>query len=187
MRVVAGKYKGFILQSPKSNTSRPTDNKVKEAIFVMLYPFRNKFSALDLFSGTGQMGIEFLSRGAREVTFNERNSSTFSILNKNIEKVKASNVSVDRLDFKKALKKYRDCGSSFDYIFLDPPYEGDLVKQSVKLILEYELLTNEGIIITESDKELDFSDMGELTLIKEKSYGRKQVNIYKANESYLSR
>ncbi|ACV29066.1 Ribosomal RNA small subunit methyltransferase D [Anaerococcus prevotii] len=187
MRVVAGKYKGFILQSPKSNTSRPTDNKVKEAIFDMLYPFRNNFSALDLFSGTGQMGIEFLSRGAREVTFNERNSSTFSILNKNIEKVKASNVSVDRLDFKKALKKYRDCGSSFDYIFLDPPYEGDLVKQSVKLILEYELLTNEGIIITESDKELDFSDMRELTLIKEKSYGRKQVNIYKANESYLSR
>ncbi len=187
MRVVAGKYKGFILQSPKSNTSRPTDNKVKEAIFDMLCPFRNNFSALDLFSGTGQMGIEFLSRGAREVTFNERNSSTFSILNKNIEKVKASNVSVDRLDFKKALKKYRDCGSSFDYIFLDPPYEGDLVMQSVKLILEYELLTNEGIIITESDKELDFSDMGELTLIKEKSYGRKQVNIYKANESYLSR
>lgn len=187
MRVVAGKYKGFILQSPKSNTSRPTDNKVKEAIFDMLYPYRNNFSALDLFSGTGQMGIEFLSRGAREVTFNERNSSTFSILNKNIEKVKASNVIVDRLDFKKALKKYRDCGSSFDYIFLDPPYEGNLVKQSVKLILEYELLTNEGIIITESDKELDFSDMGELTLIKEKSYGRKQVNIYKANESYLSR
>lgn len=187
MRVVAGKYKGFIIQSPKSNTSRPTDNKVKEAIFDMLYPYRNNFSALDLFSGTGQMGIEFLSRGAREVTFNERNSSTFSILNKNIEKVKASNVIVDRLDFKKALKKYRDCGSSFDYIFLDPPYEGNLVKQSVKLILEYELLTNEGIIITESDKELDFSDMGELTLIKEKSYGRKQVNIYKANESYLSR
>ncbi|MCI5972690.1 MAG: 16S rRNA (guanine(966)-N(2))-methyltransferase RsmD [Anaerococcus sp.] len=187
MRVVAGKYKGFILQSPKSNTSRPTDNKVKEAIFDMLYPFRNEFTALDLFAGTGQMGIEFLSRGAREVTFNERNSSTFSILNKNIDKVKASNVNVDRLDFKKALKKYKDCGREFDYIFLDPPYEGDLVKQSVKLILEYELLANEGIIITESDKELDFSDMGELTLIKEKSYGRKQVNIYKANESYLSR
>src|SRR5699024_9967250 len=112
---------------------------------------------------------------------------TFSILNKNIDKVKASNVNVDRLDFKKALKKYKDCGREFDYIFLDPPYEGDLVKQSVKLILEYELLANEGIIITESDKELDFSDMGELTLIKEKSYGRKQVNIYKANQSYLSR
>lgn len=187
MRVVAGKYKGFILQSPKSNTSRPTDNKVKEAIFDMLYPFKNNFSALDLFSGTGQMGIEFLSRGAREVTFNERNSSTFSILNKNIDKVKASNVNVDRLDFKKALKKYKDCGIGFDYIFLDPPYEGNLVEQSIRLLLEYELLADEGIVITESDKELDFSDIGELTLIKTKSYGRKQVNIYKANESYLSR
>lgn len=72
MRVVAGKYKGFILQSPKLSSSRPTDNKVKEAIFDMLYPFRDDFTALDLFSGTGQMGIEFLSRGAREVTFNEK-------------------------------------------------------------------------------------------------------------------
>ena len=187
MRVVAGKYKGFILQSPKLSSSRPTDNKVKEAIFDMLYPFRDDFTALDLFSGTGQMGIEFLSRGAREVTFNERNSSTFSILNKNIEKVKATNVSVDRLDFKKALKKYKECGTKFDYIFLDPPYEGDLVEQSIKLILEYELLSYDGIIITESDKELDFSYMGELTPVKVKSYGRKQVNIYKANESYLSR
>lgn len=187
MRVVAGKYKGFVLQSPKSSSSRPTDNKVKEAIFDMLYPFGEEFTALDLFSGTGQMGIEFLSRGAREVFFNERNSSTFSILKKNIEKVNASNVSVDRLDFKRALKKYRDSECSFDYIFLDPPYEGDLVEQSIKLILEYELLSDEGIIITESDRELDFSYIRELTSIKEKSYGRKQVNIYKANESYLSR
>ncbi len=187
MRVVAGKYKGFILQSPKSSSSRPTDNKVKEAIFDMLYPFRKEYTALDLFSGTGQMGIEFLSRGAREVFFNERNSSTFSILKKNIEKVKASNATLDRLDFKKALKKYRDSEYSFDYIFLDPPYEGDLVEQSIKLILEYELLSDEGIIITESDRDLDFSYIRELTPIKVKSYGRKQVNIYKANESYLSR
>lgn len=187
MRVVAGKYKGFILQSPKSSSSRPTDNKVKEAIFDMLYPFKDNFSALDLFSGTGQMGIEFLSRGASEVFFNERNSSTFSILNKNIEKVKASNVRIDRLDFKKALKKYKDCGCSFDYIFLDPPYEGSLVEQAIKLILEYELLVDEGIVITESDRKLDFSYIRELTLIKAKSYGRKQINIYKANEGYLSR
>lgn len=187
MRVVSGKYKGFVLQAPKASSSRPTDNKVKEAIFDMLYPFGKEITALDLFSGTGQMGIEFLSRGAREVVFNERNSSTFSILKKNIEKVKSSNVSVDRLDFKKALKKYKDCERSFDYIFLDPPYEGDLVEQSIKLILEYELLADEGIIITESDRDLDFSYIRELTLIKAKSYGRKKVNIYKANESYLSR
>ena len=187
MRVVAGKYKGFVLQSPKSSSSRPTDNRVKEAIFDMLYPLREEFTALDLFSGTGQIGIEFLSRGAREVRFNERNPSTFSILKKNIEKVKASNVSIDRLDFKKALKKYKDYGCSFNYIFLDPPYEGDLVEQSIKLILEYELLSDEGIVTTESDRELDFSYIRELTLVKAKSYGRKQVNIYKANESYLSR
>ena len=85
------------------------------------------------------------------------------------------------------MKKYKDCGCNFDYIFLDPPYEGGLVEQSIKLILEYELLADEGIVITESDRELDFSYIRELTLIKAKSYGRKQVNIYKANESYLSR
>ena len=117
MKVVAGKYKGFNLLSPKSKTSRPTDNKVKEAIFDMLYPYKNDFKALDLFSGTGQMGIEFLSRGAKEVYFNEKNYSNFSILKKNLEKIDCENVFLYKKDFVRCLKDFYDEKLQFDYIF----------------------------------------------------------------------
>ena len=104
MKVVAGKYKGFNLASPKSKTSRPTDNKVKEAVFDMLYPFKPNFIALDLFAGTGQMGIEFLSRGGSEVYFNEKNYSNFSILKQNIEKIGTDKAVMIKNDFVKTLK-----------------------------------------------------------------------------------
>ncbi|WP_311516418.1 16S rRNA (guanine(966)-N(2))-methyltransferase RsmD [uncultured Anaerococcus sp.] len=187
MRVVAGKYRGFNLQSPKAKDSRPTDNKVKEAIFDMLFPFKHEFTALDLFAGTGQIGIEFLSRGAKVVYFNERNSSTNQILNENIEKVKAGNVVVSKLDFKKAVVLYNKKGIKFDYIFLDPPYAGEMLQASIELIVDYELLAEDGIIITESDRDLDFSDVYSLEIIKEKSYGRKIIKFYRKNESNLSR
>ena len=187
MRVVAGKYKGFNLKPPKEKTSRPTDNKVKEAIFDMLYPLKSNCVALDLFSGTGQMGIEFLSRGANLVYFNERNFSTYKILNENLRKINSDGMKVSKLDFKKALKKYKDNNISFDYIFLDPPYMGDLLNQAIELIVEYDLLNEEGIIVTESDRDLDFSYIETLEKIKEKSYGRKIIKFYINNEGNISR
>lgn len=187
MRVIAGKYKGFNLLSPKSKDSRPTDNKVKEAVFDMLYPFKVDFVGLDLFSGTGQMGIEFLSRGAYEVYFNEKNLSTFRILKENLEKIKAANAKVSKMDFKKALDTYKEDGIKFDYIFLDPPYDTNYLEESLNLILANELLALNGIIITESDRDIDFSYELDLSLIKEKSYGRKIIKFYIRNEDNISR
>ena len=178
MKVVAGKYKGFNLLSPKSKTSRPTDNKVKEAIFDMLFPYKDEFTALDLFAGTGQMGIEFLSRGAKEVYFNEKNYSNFSILRENLRKVDSENTRVYKLDFERCLKKLSEQKYVFDYIFLDPPYDTDFIDKSLFLIKEYDLLSEDGIIITESNMEIDFSTKYNLRLIKEKSYGRKFVKFY---------
>lgn len=178
MKVVAGKYKGFNLLSPKSKTSRPTDNKVKEAIFDMLFPYKENFIALDLFSGTGQMGIEFLSRGASEVYFNEKNYSNFAILRQNLEKVSEENVKTFKFDFERCLKILSKENIKFDYIFLDPPYDTDFIDKSLFLIKEYDLLNEDGIIITESDMDTDFSDKYDLQLLKEKSYGRKYIKFY---------
>lgn len=178
MKVVAGKYKGFNLLSPKSKTSRPTDNKVKEAIFDMLYPYKNDFIALDLFSGTGQMGIEFLSRGAKEVYFNEKNYSNFSILKKNVQKIDCENVFLFKKDFVRCLKDFYDEKLQFDYIFLDPPYETDFIDKSLFYIKEYDLLSEGGIVITESSMNIDFSEKYNLHTLKEKSYGRKFIKIY---------
>ena len=178
MKVVAGKYKGFNLLSPKSKTSRPTDNKVKEAVFDMLFPYRDDFVALDLFAGTGQIGIEFLSRGAKEVYFNEKNYSNFSILKENLEKIASGDVKTFKLDFKRCLKKLSSENISFDYIFLDPPYATDFIDKSLFFIKEYDLLSEDGIIITESDVDKDFSNKYDLQLLKEKSYGRKYIKFY---------
>ena len=150
MKVVAGKYKGYNLLSPKSKTSRPTDNKVKEAIFDMLYPFKPDFKALDLFAGTGQMGIEFLS------------SDVFTYKN----------------DFIRCLKDFGDKNFKFDYIFLDPPYETDFIDKSLFYIKEYDLLNEEGIVITESSMDMDFSEKYGLHVLKDKSYGRKFIKFY---------
>ncbi|MDU5913055.1 MAG: 16S rRNA (guanine(966)-N(2))-methyltransferase RsmD [Anaerococcus vaginalis] len=186
MRVVAGKYKGFNLKSPKSNNSRPTDNKVKEAVMAMLYPFKENFTVLDLFSCTGQMGIEFLSHGAKEVVFGELNNSNYRILKENIEKTKSENAKCIRGDFRKVLEILKDENKTFDYIYLDPPYKEDYLKISLETILVYHLLNKDGIIISESDKDIDFSHMTNLNLIKEKKYGRKIIKIY-CYESDISR
>lgn len=178
MRVVAGKYKGFNLMAPKGKNTRPTDNKIKEAIFDMLYPIKTNGNALDLFAGSGQMGIEFLSRGLERVYFNESDMNSFRVLKENIEKIKDDNYELSKLDFKMALENYKNQGIKFDYIFLDPPYAEDFIKTSLDLILNYELLNEDGIVITESDRYIEISDTYDLYLVKEKNYGRKIVKIY---------
>ncbi|MDU5534770.1 MAG: 16S rRNA (guanine(966)-N(2))-methyltransferase RsmD [Anaerococcus sp.] len=178
MRVVAGKYKGFNLMAPKGKNTRPTDNKIKEAIFDMLYPIKTNGNALDLFAGSGQMGIEFLSRGLEKVYFNESDRNSFRVLKENMEKIKDDNYELSKLDFKMALENYKNQGIKFDYIFLDPPYAEDFIKTSLDLILNYELLNEDGIVITESDRYIEISDTYDLYLVKEKNYGRKIVEIY---------
>ena len=178
MRVVAGKYKGFNLDAPKHKNTRPTDNKVKEAIFDMLYPIKKESTALDLFSGSGQIGIEFLSRGLKLVCFKEIDNSSFRVLKANLAKIKDDNYILNKLDYKLALETYRDKDIKFDYVFLDPPYDKDFIDHSLRLILDYELLNEEGIVITESDREFNFSEKYDFYLYKEKTYGRKIIKIY---------
>lgn len=178
MRVVAGKYKGMNLDGPKGNKTRPTDNKIKEAVFDMLYPINPEGIALDLFSGSGQMGIEFLSRGLSLVYFNEADRMTYQILMKNLEKTKATNFEASKAGFRIALESYRSKAIKFDYIFLDPPYDTDYLEKSIEFIVDNELLNQDGIVITESDKDLKFDEEYGLYMLKEKTYGRKFVNIY---------
>lgn len=186
MRVVAGIYGSLTLLSPKKNKGRPTDNKVKEAVFDILYPYQEDFSALDLFSCTGQMGIEFLSRGADLVAFNERDRENFDLLQKNLEKTGAKNYRAYRNDFRKTLKILGKEGIKFSYIYLDPPYKEDYLKEALDLIYNFALLKDTGKIITESDRELDFSEDGKFTIDKKKRYGRKIITIYKKDEGNLS-
>ncbi|MFR2715905.1 MAG: RsmD family RNA methyltransferase [Anaerococcus obesiensis] len=131
------------------------------------------------------MGIEFLSHGAKEVVFGELNNSNYKILKENIENSK-SKCSNYKRDFRKVLEILKENNKTFDYIYLDPPYKEDYLKISLEYILTYHLLNKNGIIISESDRNIDFSDMTNLNLIKEKKYGRKIIKIY-CYESDISR
>ena len=144
----------------------------------MLYPIKTDGAALDLFAGSGQIGIEFLSRGLDLVYFNEIDRFGFKVLKANLGKIKDNNYILTKFDYKLVLEDCKNKDVKFDYIFLDPPYDTCYIDKSLSLIKDYELLNEDGIVITESDRELDFDGKYDLYLYKKKTYGRKIVKIY---------
>ena len=123
MRVISGIYKHIKLDGYDIDVIRPTMDKVKESMFAMIYEYVNNALCLDLFSGTGSLGIEALSNGAKEVYFVDNNKKSLNITKSNINKLKTDKIVHTILsDYMSILKKFRDEGIKFDIIFLDPPY-----------------------------------------------------------------
>jgi 16S rRNA (guanine(966)-N(2))-methyltransferase RsmD len=177
MRIIAGEYKGRRLEAPKDNSVRPTTDKVKEALFSMLSEriWGSKF--LDLFSGTGNVGIEALSRGAELVVFADSSRESINLIKRNIAHCKAEEGSrVVPGDYKKVLMTSAE---KFDVIFLDPPYDKGMLAECFKLIRENDLLEEDGIIIAEHRREeiLDENIEG-FTKEKERRYGIVMLSIY---------
>ena len=177
MRVVSGSARGTVLFSPESEGTRPTTDRVKENIFNLIQfdvPGKN---VLDLFSGSGAMGIEALSRGASSATFVDSSPSAVSIIKKNIEKTKFTlNSQVVSKSFDAFLKS---ASLKFDLIFLDPPYHKGYIDEAIKLLLERELLKNDAVIVCECDRDEEIKDYDELFKLKEKLYGRVKITVLK--------
>lgn len=177
MRVISGIYKHIKLDGYDIDVIRPTMDKVKESMFAMIYEYVNNALCLDLFSGTGSLGIEALSNGAKEVYFVDNNKKSLDITRSNINKLKTDKIVHTILsDYMSILKKFRDEGIKFDIIFLDPPYKLNLINDCLNKIVEYNLLSKNGIVICEYEGELVDNDT--LELIKNKKYGSKNVKIY---------
>ena len=167
MRIISGKYKGKKLLGHDIDGTRPTMSRVRESLFAMLNPYLKNAVVLDLFAGTGLLGIEALSNGAAKCVFVENNKKMFKLLKKNIEDIE--NTELFCFDFKKIEGKY-------DIIFLDPPYNKDFIQQSLNLIKEKDLLNN-GIIVCEYENEV--FDILDFKIIKEKKYGSKKIMVLK--------
>lgn len=175
MRVISGTRGGLPLKALSGLDTRPTTDKVKGTIFNILYNKVIGKNVLDLFSGSGAMGIEALSRGAGGATLVDASPKAVEIIKKNLEFTK--------LDAKVFCKKadifLSTCNEKFDIIFMDPPYFSDHIKASLEIISEKNLLNDSGIIITESDKTEKFPEkMGNFTLKYERFYGRVAVRFY---------
>ncbi|MDD7183443.1 16S rRNA (guanine(966)-N(2))-methyltransferase RsmD [Peptostreptococcus porci] len=183
MRVISGSARGLKLIAPNNNEIRPTTDRVKESMFNMISEYIYDCEALDLFSGSGALGIECLSRGAKMVYFCDKSKDSIKITSDNIKKSKLEDKSVViKDDYRAALKKMHLLKKKFDVIFVDPPYYKGLFDDVLRDIIEFELLDNDGIIVVEHDSEIELADLDCLSKYKEKKYGMVMLTVLKMEE-----
>ena len=180
MKIVAGKNKGKKLIYIKDSSVRPTSHKVREALFDIIMPYIDGAVLLDLFAGTGAIGLEALSRGAKRVVFIDNNIKCTKIINKNLEITKNCQFGlVFKKEYISGLKLLEKKKYLFDYIFMDPPYNKGFTNIALMEISKLCILKKEGIIIVQHHKK-EFIDRnyGELRLIKQKSYSDSMLSFY---------
>ena len=178
MRVITGKARGVQLKTPDGMLTRPTADRVKEALFSVINFDLPGASVLDLFAGTGQLGIEALSRGANNAVFVDAREDACKIVRENIRRTKLENQArVIRSDY---LDYLRRCKEKFDIIMLDPPYAEGFLENALKSITEIDILQSGGIIIAERpiEKEL-LLDFEGFTRSKDYKYGKTLLTIYR--------
>ena len=147
MRVITGKSRGISLKTPDGMATRPTADRVKEAMFSIVQIDIPGAKVLDLFGGTGQLGIEALSRDAKSAVFVDEREDACKLIRENLKRTKLENFArVIRSDYASFLKK---CTERFDIIFLDPPYAEVFLENSLNLITEIDILQSGGIIVAE--------------------------------------
>ncbi len=175
MRVITGSARGVRLFEPNGRDIRPTTDRVKESIFnILQYDIEGR-TVLDLFAGTGQLGIECLSRGAKRVVFIDESADAVELIKKNIKKAKVIGGEVVR---REALR-YLEGMETFDLIFLDPPYDSNLIEKSLNKIVEFDKLNEGGIILCESRVEKSLSDVyGPYRKVKTYRYGIVQLALF---------
>ena len=174
MRVITGTARGRKLNTPTNYDIRPTTDNVKESIFNIIQFDIEGRKVLDLFAGTGQLGIECLSRGAESVTFVDENKEAIKIVKENLKtcNLKGNVLQMDALSFLKG------CGK-FDLIFVDPPYDSELYAPVLEIINLVDMLSDGGIIVCEARKDKILPEMNApYRKRKEYSYGKLKVCIY---------
>lgn len=173
MRIIAGIARSVPLVTPRGEETRPTSDKVKETLFNMLQGYISDARVLDLFAGSGQIGLEALSRGAKEAVFVERSDEAVKCIKANIEKTKfTSQAGVMKMDISSAIRSLSAEKREFDLIFMDPPYGKNLEQPVILQLQEMKLLADDGLIMIESEKETDFSYVLGLDylIVKDKIY-----------------
>lgn len=152
MRIISGYYKGRTIKTIKSDKTRPTSDKLRESIFNVIGPYFDSGQVLDLFAGSGAVGIEALSRGMDKAYFIDKNYECIKTIKNNLNSLKIDNAVTLKMDYLGALKKFANENIKFDLIFVDPPYKMDVYEDIILFILENKLIEEDGVIILECDK-----------------------------------
>lgn len=180
MRVITGSARGRRLKELEGLETRPTTGKVKEALFSVIQFDIEGRRVLDLFAGTGQLGIEALSRGAESAVFVERRKDALQAIRENLEACgfsdRARVVNGDAMSYLKS-------GEKFDLIFLDPPYASGLLQQALEEIARFDICRRHGIIVAESVADQALPPLsGPYSIYREYRYGKIKLTVYHRNE-----
>ena len=182
MKVISGTLKGRNIEGYNIDGTRPTMDRVKESLFATIQDNIKGSIFLDLFAGSGQIGIEAISNGANLCYFIDNNQEVIKVLNKNISNLNIKqNSKVILSDWKKSLNDFANQGIKFDIIFVDPPYDYNVYEKILEKVSTLNLLNDNGIIILEHSNLKLKDSYNNLILYKEKKYGNKSINIYKNN------
>ena len=185
MRIIGGKFKGLKLIPPSDLGIRPTSDRFKEALFSILDSKKYNINIynsklIDIFSGTGALGIEALSRGAKKVYFLDQDAKSIQIIKTNISKLKINNqdditIKIIKEEATKALKKVNEI---FDIVLMDPPYNKNIIKEILENLKNHNLINTNSYIFAESDKT-EIVDCNGYEVLDTKIYGKSKLTILK--------
>lgn len=181
MRVISGTCKGRPLKAVPGTSTRPTTDKVKESIFNIIGPFFEGGKGLDLYAGSGGLGIEAISRGLDFVVFVDQNPKAIEIIQQNLKNCRFDDkAEVYRNEAKRALKAVTKRNILFDVIFLDPPYAKQRLEEEIEFISKSNFLSAQGIIVVEHDASLIINaSIDKLICIRQERYGDTGISIYR--------
>jgi len=188
MRVISGAQKGLPLKAVPGAGTRPTTDKVKESIFNMIGPYFEGGLAVDLFAGSGGLGIESLSRGIDTCIFIEKDPRAIQIIHENIKKCKLEDqAEVYKADANRAIKALEKRHAQVDLLFVDPPYQKVGYYDLIEQFTEKNLLTDKAIILCEHEKGVDLPiSYGPYTLKRKEIYGSTIISIYRQEEGEIN-
>ena len=185
MRIITGSAKGIRLKTLEGDATRPTAERVKEAVFSMLQMDIEGRDVLDLFSGSGQMALEALSRGARSAVLLDRSPAAIAVISENATKTRLSDrCTIRRSDYLDYIRQNK--GKTFDIIFLDPPYDSGFYKIALRALVDNDMLKSTSYIVCESGEDTIFdgdetlSDM--FCVVKQSKYSRTYITILSLKE-----
>lgn len=178
MRIISGTARGTKLFTLEGKNTRPTLDRVKESLFNIIQNEIEDSVVLDLFSGSGAIGLEFASRGAKKVYLNDNSKEAVQIIKQNIEKTHLSEkVQLFNLDYLKLIQKLQ--GKCLDIVYLDPPYKTDFIIQSLNELLKLKLITQDTLIVLETDDEKRITEQIEIKnkyqIIDKRKYGKAYI------------
>ena len=182
MRVITGRARGVVLKTPEGELTRPTTDRVKEALFSIIQFELPGAAVLDLFGGTGQLGIEAISRGAQSAVFVDAREDACKLIRENLRRTKFEKEGrVVRADYLDYLKR---CREKFSVILLDPPYSEVFLENSLKMITEIDILKSGGIIVAERPLGKDLPwDFPGYKRSKDYKYGKILLTLYRKDSA----